>query len=179
MVQATTIQKTGRRFGFLNGIFGSQRDGAELRKDIEFLVQDYTAFTNLAANLVSHSRWIPYPFIIEHTRKIADELRNLADILRMKINELGGEIPSDASKSSTTHNDSDGRGSQNQKGHDSLRQNIKRLVADMEEHSSRYEALHHQRNLITDVGVSKLIKQMIVEMQRQKDELIDIVMRIS
>lgn len=179
MVQGTTIQKTGRRFGFLDGLFGSLNDGAELRKDIGFLVNDYIAFSSIAANLVSHSRWIPYPFIIERAKKIADELRNLAEVLRSKINELGGQIPPDALKSTTAHDDTNVHGSQNQRGHDLLKQNIKRLVADMEEHSSLYETLHHQRNLITDVGVVKLIGKMIVDMQRQKDELIDIVMKIS
>jgi hypothetical protein len=181
MVQSTTIQKTARRFKFLDSLSGSRGDRSELRKDVDFLEQDYVAFMNLAGSLSSHSKWIPYTFMIERAKKIAEELRDFAYIFRMKIIELDGQIPLDASMSSMTHDDSDNlvSGSRSPKGYDLLKQNIKRLVKDMEEHSSCCEVLHHQRNLIADASLAKLIDLIIVEMQRQKDELLDIVMKIS
>jgi len=181
MVQATKIQKNVSRLRFLDSLIGNEGDGSELRKDIEFLVQDYVASINLAVKLSSHSKWIPYPFIIERTKEIAEELRGFADIFRLKVIELGGQIPPDASKSSTLHEDSaaGAYGSGSSEGYDLLKQNIRRLVKDVEEHSGLCETLHHQRNLITDAGVVKLIGLVIVDMQRQKDELIDIVMKIA
>jgi len=181
MVQATTTRKIGRRFKFLDGLFGSQEDGTELRKDIAFLVQNYIAFNNLAASLSSHSKSIPYQFLIERTKKVADELRNFAEILRTKIIELGGQISQDTLKSSATQGGTgnNASGLRNQNGNDLSKQNIKRLVNDMEEHSSRCDALQHQRNLINDDGIAKLIGLIIIDMQRQKAELLDIVMRIS
>ncbi len=181
MVHQTTIQKAGKRLKFLDDLLGDGGKGTELRKDTRFLVDDYVGFTNLAASLSSHSKWIPYPFLIDRMKKIADEIRGFADLLRGKIVELGGQIPSDALRSPATQNRS-GNGSgelQHRTSYDMLKQDIKRLLSDVEDHTNRCELLQHQRNLIGDAGVSRLLGLIIVDMQRQKDELIDIVMRVS
>lgn len=181
MVHQTTIQRAGNRLKFLDDLFGDRGKGPELKKDTGFLVNDYVGFTNLAADLSSHSKWIPYPFLIDRTKKIADEIRGFADLLRGKIAELDGQIPSDALRSSSTqdHSGNDSRELQHRTSYDLLKQDIKRLLSDVGEHSSRCELLQHQRNLIGDAGVAKLLGLIIVDMQRQKNELIDIVMRIS
>lgn len=181
MVHQTTIQRAGNRLKFLDDLFGDEGKGSELRRDTEFLINDYAGFTNIAADLSSHSKWIPYSFLIDRIKKIADEIRGFADLLRGKIVELGGQIPSDALRSFVTRDDA-GDGSrelQHRTSYDLLKQDIKRLLSDVGEHSSRCELLQHQRNLISDAGVAKLLGLIIVDMQRQKNELIDIVMRIS
>lgn len=181
MIRSTTVNKNGGRFRFLDDLFGGQEEGVNQRKEISYLIDDYIAFLNIAAKLTAHSRWIPYPFVVERTKKIADELRSFAEVVRAKIAELGGQVPQDPLKFSTTHDGSDdgAHGLQNRNGNELVMQNIKRLVTDMEEHSSRYETLYHQRNLIADAGTVKFLNQIIVDMQRQKSELLNIVMRIS
>ncbi len=164
MLQQTTVHKNLRRFGLLNTFFQDSTEKRELNKDIKFLSDDYTALVKIAANLSSHVKWIPYPFLLNRIKKIAEEIRALGEILRAKISELGGQVPQ------VTTENRDVR---------EFRQNVKRLVEDMEEHAALCETLTHQKNLIRDAGVIRVIDSVTLDMQRQKDELLDIVMRLS
>jgi hypothetical protein len=188
MVQQTAVRKAGRRLKFLDTLLVNQGDGGDLKRDIDFLIKDHTMFTELAADLSSHSKWIPYPFLIERLKKIADELRGFAEILRGKIIESGGQISQESSRLVDGHGESAGHGSSERysshklefsSGHELFRQNVGLLVRDMEDHSSSCDVLQHQRNQIKDSAIAKLINLIIVDMQRQRNELIDIVMRIS
>ncbi len=164
MLQQTTPSKTEKRFGLLNSLFGDTSEKKELARGIELLSDDYAAAVRIAANLSSHSRWIPYPFLLNRLRKIAEEMRGHAEALRTKIAQLGGQTPQVPVENRDVLE---------------FRQNIKRLVSDMEDHASRSEILLHQRNQISDPDVIKLIDALILDMQRQKEELLEIVMRLS
>jgi hypothetical protein len=171
MVQQTSIQKNDNRVRFFKRIFKDSTINGELKRNTEFLVEDYTAANKIAANLSSSSKWIPYPFLVDHIKKIADEMRVQGEIFREKIIELGGQVPQ-------VNLESREASERNHSGEE-VRQNIRRLIMDMEEHSTRCDTLMHQKNMIADAGVVNLLNAVIVDMQRQKDELIDIVMRIS
>ncbi|MCL4512034.1 MAG: hypothetical protein M1470_13330 [Bacteroidetes bacterium] len=164
MLQQTTVEKAEKRFGFLDNLFEDSNGKGELKKDTDFLSDDYAAAIRIAANLSSNAKWIPYPFLQNRIRKIADEMRTQSELFRSKISELGGQLPQVAVDNRDLLE---------------FRQNVKRLVKDMEEHAAQSEALTHQKNKITDESVKELISAVIVDMQRQKDELIDIVMRLS
>lgn len=164
MLQQTTVEKTGRRVNFFNSLFQDSTEKRELNRDIKFLSGDYAALVKIAANLSSHVKWIPYPFLLNRIKKIAEEIRALGEVLRAKINELGGQVPQVASENHEVQES---------------RQNVKRLVKDMEEHSARCEILVHQKNSVRDANVMKVIDAIVLDMQRQKDELLDIVMRLS
>ncbi|HUI29941.1 MAG TPA: hypothetical protein VLX91_06970 [Candidatus Acidoferrales bacterium] len=175
MVQESSVRKAGRGFGFLESLF-EDANRSESKKDLEFLRKDYVDLIALSASLSSHSKWIPYLFLIERIKKTADELRGISELLRGKILELGGQVPTDASGMLSPHDNSLNDGSA---ANYLSRQNVKRLVKDMEVHSSCCEALQRQRNLIRDGGVARLLTVVIADMQRQKAELLDVVMKIS
>ena len=176
MVQQTAVLKNGRLSTFWDGLFGGNEDSIEAKKDIEFLTRDYIDFTGLASNLSSHSKWIPYPFLIDRIKRIADEVRAFAELSRAKVSELGGQIPPVTNADPAIHRPGE---IHPQTNYDLLGQNIKRLVHDMESHSVLCESLQHQRNLIKDRGVADLINRIFVDMQKQEDELLDVVMKIS
>ena len=164
MLQQTLVDKNVRRFGLLSRFFQDSTEKRELNRDIKFLGDDYTAIVKIAANLSSHVKWIPYPFLLNRIKKIAEELRALGEVLRYKMSELGGQVAQVSAESRELHD---------------FRQNVKRLVGDMEEHAALCEALVHQKNLIKDPGVLKVVDAVARDMQKQKDELLDIVMRVS
>jgi predicted translin family RNA/ssDNA-binding protein len=164
MPQQTATVKSHRKFSFLDSFSVGHAGRIEQEKDVKYLEEDYSAALKLAANLSSHVKWIPYPFLVNRLRKVADDVRSQAEVMRTKIVELGGTVPQVNIESREDVE---------------FRENVKRLVRDMEEYSSRSEALVHQRNNIRDAGVLKLVETIASEMQSQKDELMDIVMRLS
>ncbi len=164
MLQQTAAEKSHRGMAFLESLSPDHVDLREHRKIMDYLSDDYTAAMRLAANLSSHGKWIPYPFLTNRLKKIADEVRALAEVLRAGIVRLGGTVPQIAAEN---REDVD------------FRQSIKRLVHDMEEHASRSEMLIHQKNNIRDVNVIKLLDSVSSSMLAQRDELLDIVMRLS
>jgi len=164
MIQQTVVPEVESGLDFLGEFFKGSDEKAGRKKIIEFLSDDYSAAVRIAANLSSHSKWIPYQFLLNRLKRIADEVRTQADIFRAELAELGGQIPQVSMENRDLLE---------------FRQNVKRLVTDVEEHSSRCETLMHQKNVVRDEGVLRLIDAVIVDMQRQKDELIDIVMRLS
>jgi len=187
MVQQATVQKNDGRLRFLKKIFSESVADSEVNRSIRFLVEDYTAANRIAADLSSHSKWIPYSFLVDRLKKISDEMRGHAEIFRAKIIELGGQVSSATGghTSGQTSTESQEAHELDHNGHKDHQldvphgENVKRLVMDMEEHSARCEALMHQRNLIDDASIAKLLNVVIVDMQRQKEELTDIIMRIS
>jgi hypothetical protein len=174
VAQQTNAQKEKGFFKVFEGIIGDSVGAKELKKVIKFLSEDYVSSIRIAGNLSSHSKWIPYPFLAESLKKIADELREHAEIFRAKVMQLGGEVPRLNSGGPqdlpSNHTDYMGNG---------FRQSLKRLVTDMEEHSSMCESLIHQKNVITDADTVKILDKIILDMQRQKDELLNVIMRIS
>lgn len=171
MVQQTSIRKNDHRVGFFERIFKDSTLSREQKRSIEFLAEDCAAANKIAANLSSHSKWIPYPFLVDRVKSISDEMRSQAEIFRTKIIELSGQ---------GAQINLEGREvSERNHSAEDFRENVRRLVEDMEEHSTRCDTLMHQKNMITDADVLKLLNVVIVDMQRQKEELTDIVMRIS
>jgi hypothetical protein len=194
MVQQTASQKSGRRRQFVADLFESQGDKREKGKEVDFLVKDSAMFMRLAANLSSHSKWIPYPFLVSRLRRIADVLRGFADILRGKILQIGGadpviggQVSFEGTRSVSDNGDRENAGPDRveekelppSNGWDLSKQNVKLLVKDMEAHASCFENLERQRYRIKDPEIARLIELMIPDMQTQKDELIDIIMRIA
>lgn len=164
MLQQTAAENKTRKSGLLSSLSTGHVETKEKKKIIGYLTEDYIAAFNIAANLSSHGKWIPYPFLADRLKKISDELRVQGELFRAKLTLLGGTVPQLA-----TENREDG----------DFRQNVRRLVKDMEDHASRSETLIHQRNNIRDESVVALIDTIVSEMQKQKDELLDIVMRLS
>ncbi len=164
MLQQTTVSKTGKRFSWFDGLFEDTSDTKELMLALGFLGDDHAAAVRLAANLSSHSRWIPYPFLSNRLKAVAEELRGQAEAFRAKIAELNGQPP----QVSVENRDLQG-----------FRQNVKRMVGDMEEHTSRLEIMMHQRNRLRNHDLLVFFDAIILDMHRQKEELLDIVMRLS
>ena len=129
MLQQTTVEKAEKRFGFLDNLFEDSNGKGELKKDTDFLSDDYAAAIRIAANLSSNAKWIPYPFLQNRIRKIADEMRTQSELFRSKISELGGQLPQVAVDNRDLLE---------------FRQNVKRLVKDMEEHAADF-ILHVQK----------------------------------
>jgi hypothetical protein len=161
MLQQTAAEKHHSRLSFLDGFSAGRK---EHEANINYLKEDYSAAIRLAANLHSHAKWIPYPFLVNRLKNVAEEVRAQAEVIRQKIVELGGNLPQVA-----IHDLEDAE----------FRQNVKRLVKDMEEYAALTEVLVHQKNNVHDEAVLKILGTVAANMQRQKDELMDIVMRLS
>ena len=164
MLQQTAAAKTDRRLGWFDGLFADTSEKKEIERDLSFLADDYTAFVRIGSNLSSHSRWVPYPFLTNRLRKVADELRTQAELVRAKIAALGGQVPQVSIENRELLE---------------FRQNVRRLVKDMEEHASRTEILVHQRNQIRNPDIIKFMDSLISITRGQKNELLDITMRLS
>jgi hypothetical protein len=164
MLQQMTAERRHHNLSFLDSLSAGVSDKKEGRKILNYLSEDYAAAIRIAGNLSSHAKWIPYPFLVNRLKKIADEMRAQAEIIRVKVAELGGAVP---------------QANVDIREDVEFRQNVRRLVKDMEEHAAMSEAFIHQRNNIRDEGVIKLIDSISLEMQKQKEELLDIVMRLS
>lgn len=164
MLQQTAAEKSHSKLAFLDGLTAGHIDKKEREKILDYLSDDYTSFLRIAANLSSHSRWIPYPFLANRLKQIADDMRSQAEALRAKLVHLGGTVPQLSTDS---------------REEVEFRQNVKRLVGDMEDHAARSEMIVHQKNNIRDNDVAALIEAIAANMQKQKNELLDIVMRLS
>lgn len=164
MLQQSAAEKKHNRSAFFHDLSAVRVDRREHQKILEYLGQDYTAAFSIAANLSWHSKWIPYAFLTNRLKKIADEMRAQGEMLRAKLTEVGGTVPQISSQSREDAG---------------FRQNVRRLVKDMENHATRSEILIHQRNDIHDESIIRLLDAVVSEMQKQKDELLDIVMRLS
>lgn len=164
MLQQTAAEKSHHGRTFLEGLSAGQTDRREHQKVLNYMSEDYSTAMRVAANLSSHGKWIPYPFLTNRLKAMADEVREQAEVFRVGLVRLGGTVPQ---VTADDREDVD------------FRQNVKRLVHDMEEHGSLSEILIHQKNDIRDQSVIKLLESVISVMQREKDELLDIVMRLS
>ncbi len=159
-----TAEHAEKRTGLWTRFRTLTKETGELNKDIEFLTEDYVSMSRIAANLSSHTKWIPYSFLQNRIRKLADEVRTQSEALRSKISELGGRVPQVPVENREILE---------------FKQNIKRLVRDMEDHANQSEVFVHHKNKIRDESIVKLIDMIIKQMQLQKNELMDIVMRLS
>ena len=164
MLQQPKLEKKENRTGILGRLTFRSVESREAEKDLEYLAEDYEAMSRIAANLSSHARWIPYPFLRDRIRSLAEEVRALSELIRANILGLGGKVPQVALENRDVLE---------------FRQNVMRLVRDMEEHSNQSEIFVHQKNKIENKDVVKMIGHIILRMQVQKEELMDIVMRLS
>ncbi len=159
---------TVERGSFRRSVMSVGSTTAASRKDLDlilnFLSQDYSAAVKVASNLGSHSRWIPYPFLSNRLKKIAEEVRTQAELFRAEIVILGGQAPQVEVEEREPLE---------------FRENIKRLVHDVEVHATLADELAHQKNKTTSENTIHLLNAVIIDMARQKDELMDIVMRLS
>ena len=93
VVQQAMTEKSTKRFGFIGALVSGGADNRERAKTAEFLGEDYAAAIKVATNLSWHSRWIPYAFLANRIKKLADEIRSQTELLRVRIVELGGQVP--------------------------------------------------------------------------------------
>ncbi len=133
---------------------------------IKILNEDYSKEIALAHMIDEHAEIIPFDFLREKLKKIAEEERKHAEKLRQKIAELGGTVnPSPKIfeiKTSSIHNE---------KG-------FRKLVADLEFDKEIYEDYIAQINRIENEDVKKLLREIVEDEMRHKDVLMDVVMRL-
>ncbi len=165
MAIQTLVEKEKGSHGFIADHFGNRNlPDKDLKAAIGYLCDDYAAAIRIASNLGSHSRWIPYPFLSNRLKKIAEEVRNQVELFRAEIVSLGAQPPQVEVREREIL---------------AFRENIKRLVHDVDDHETLAEQLVHQRNKTTLQEVVDLLAAVVLDMERQKDELTDIVMRLS
>lgn len=133
---------------------------------IKILNEDYSKEMALAHMIDEHAEIIPFDFLREKLKKVAEEERKHAEKLKQKITELGGTVnPSPkayAIKTSSIHNE---------KG-------FRKLVADLEFDKEIYEDYIAQMNRIGNEDVKKLLREIVEDEMKHKDILMDVVMRL-
>jgi hypothetical protein len=194
VVQSTTTQKRESRFKFLDGLFGNRGEERQSEDEFEILMRDSSVVAALANQLTSHSKWIPYPFLVDRLKKIADELRSFADLLRRRISELMKsehiitgqtslkELKPSESKVDEISGQTDkrpGMGGAHLERSGLPRRNVDLLVNDLEELSNFYQDLQGQNYRKTDPETAELIRHIIFDIDEQYEELTDIIMRLA
>jgi len=139
---------------------------SEKEELVKILNENYSKEIAIAKMLEEHSEMIPFDFLRERLKKVAEEERKHAERLRQKIIELGGSVnPSPKIfdvKTETIHN---------QKG-------FRKLVADLEFDKEIYENYIAQINKVENEEIKKLLREIVEDEEKHKDILMDIVMRL-
>lgn len=139
---------------------------AEKEEIMKILNEDYSKEIALAKMMEEHSEMIPFDFLREKLRKVAEEERLHAEKLKQKIIELGGSVnplPRILDVKMETIHD--------QKG-------FRKLVADLEFDKEIYESYISQINKVEDDEVKNLLREIVEDEERHKDILMDIVMKL-
>ncbi|MGC8594591.1 MAG: hypothetical protein ACP5MI_03195 [Candidatus Kryptoniota bacterium] len=136
----------------------------EIQRTVKLLQQDYLTALKISSNLSMHVKWIPYPFLQERVRKISESLRKQSELLREQITKLGGELPQFSSEQPTLYDH---------------RQNVKKLVQELENLSELYETYAHQRNIVEQSESAQVLSTLLDNTGKLKEDLTDIVMRLS
>lgn len=139
---------------------------SEREEIVKILNEDYSKEITIAKMMEEHSKMIPFDFLRERLRKIAEEEKEHAEKLKQKIMELGGSVNPLPKifevKMETIHN---------QKG-------FRKLVADLEFDKEIYESYISQINKVEDDEIRKLLREIVEDEEKHKDILMDIVMRL-
>jgi|GEM_PF-5983885 hypothetical protein len=160
----TWAQNQEKKMSFLDFLSDSAFKRREIQKTIKLLQMDYLTTLRISSNLSVHAKWIPYPFLQERVRKISESLRKQSELLREQIIKLGGELPPLSSEQISLSDH---------------RQNVKKLVQELENTSKLYETYAHQRNIVEQNESSHLLSILLDNTKKIKEELTDIVMRLS
>ncbi len=82
--------------GFLNKIgriFKPETNGVERSHDpLDLLTESYRDLSRLAAQISAHADRAPYPAVAQRLRRIAEEKRSGAQLLRERISAMGGAL---------------------------------------------------------------------------------------
>ncbi len=139
---------------------------SEKEELLKILNDDYSKEITIAKMMDEHAEMIPFDFLKEKLKKLAEEERAHAEKLKQKIIELGGTVnPSPKIydiRASSIHNE---RG-------------FRKLVADLELDKEIYEDYIAQINRIENEDIKKLLREIVEDEVRHKDVLMDIVMRL-
>lgn len=157
-------QNPRSKLSFLDFLSDSAFERKEIQRTIKLLQQDYLTTLKISSNLSMHAKWIPYPFLQERVRKISESLRKQSELLREQITKLGGELPQFSSEQITWSDHA---------------QNVKRLVQELEHTSQLYETYAHQRNIVEQNQSANLLSALLEDTKKLKEDLTDIVMRLS
>jgi HSP20 family protein len=163
-IMETWAQNQEKKMSFLDFLSDSAFKRREIQKTIKLLQMDYLTTLRISSNLSVHAKWIPYPFLQERVRKISESLRKQSELLREQIIKLGGELPPLSSEQISLSDH---------------RQNVKKLVQELENTSKLYETYAHQRNIVEQNESSHLLSILLDNTKKIKEELTDIVMRLS
>ncbi len=133
---------------------------------IKILNENYSKEVAIAHMIEEHAEIVPFDFLKEKLRRVAEEEKRHAEKLKQKIVELGGTInPSPKVyeiRTSSIHNE---------KG-------FRKLVADLEFDKEIYEDYISQINKIENDDVKKLLREIVEDEIKHKDILMDVVMRL-
>ncbi len=139
---------------------------SEKEELIKILSDDYSKEIAIAKMMDEHAEMIPFDFLKERLKKIAQEEKAHAEKLKHKIIELGGSVNPTLKiydvKSVSIHSE---------KG-------FRKLIADLEFDKEIYEDYIAQINKIGDDDIKKLLREIAEDESRHKDVLTDIVMRL-
>jgi len=139
---------------------------SEKEELLKILSDDYSKEIAIARMMDEHAEMIPFDFLKEKLKKLAEEERKHAEKLKQKISELGGSVnPSPKIyeiKTSSIHSE---------KG-------FRKLIADLEFDKEIYEDYIAQINRIGNDEIKELLREIADEEARHKDILMDIVMRL-
>lgn len=139
---------------------------SEKEELLRILNENYSKEIAIAKMMEEHAEMIPFDFLREKLKKIAEDERKHAEKLKQKISELGGTVnPSPKIynvKMASIHTE---------KG-------FRKLVADLEFDKEIYEDYISQINRIENEDIKKLLREIADEEAKHKDVLMDIVMRL-
>lgn len=139
---------------------------SEREELLKILSENYSKEITIAKMMDEHAEIIPFDFLKDKLKKIAEEERKHAEKFKQKIAELGGSVNPSAKiydvKTGSIHNE---------KG-------FRKLVADLEFDKEIYEDYISQINRIENEDVKKLLREIVEDEVRHKDVLMDIVMRL-
>ncbi len=139
---------------------------SEKEELLKILNESYSKELAIAKMMDEHAEMIPFDFLRERLKKLAEEEKTHAEKLKQKIIELGGTISPSPKiydiKTSSIHSE---------KG-------FRKLVADLEFDKEIYEDYIAQINRIENEDIKKLLREIAEDEVRHKDVLMDIVMRL-
>ncbi len=139
---------------------------SEKEELIKLLNEDYSKEIAISKMMDEHSEIIPFDFLKEKLKRMAEEERKHAEMLRQKIVELGGSVNPMPKffeiKTDSIHSE---RG-------------FRKLIADLEFDKEIYEDYISQINKIENDDVKNLLKRIIDDEIKHKDILMDLVMRL-
>ena len=139
---------------------------SEKEELIKILNENYSKEVAIAKMMDEHSEIIPFDFLRERLKRVAEDERRHAEMLRQKIIEFGGSVNPMPKifdiKTDSIHTE---------KG-------LRKLIADLEFDKEIYEDYISQINKIENNDIRDLLRRIVDDEIRHKDILMDLVMRL-